>query len=269
MAYRRYGKRSYKKRVYRKKLSSKRVYKNRSSRAQAGQIVALNKKINRVRKELAPDIQYFDGDLYSIQVQKVNLLDCYKSSINLRTVLGHVNGDYSNNSQVSLGGYWAGLQQGAETVYVKNFKFTLTISKLGSLGYGYNGPLKAEFLIVQATSQVPGTSSVHDQIFGYQPSGLGANNIKYPLNSGFWRRFKILSRKYLSIDNDTINTRSITFNVKPKYHKLPDFPNSLGTDDFRQNDIYVVYRMWGNTLSDDEGITALLQYSFRCYFSHT
>lgn len=269
MAYRRYGKRSYRKRYRGKKLSSRRVYRHRSSRAQAGQIVALNRKINRVRKELAPDIQYFDSELYKTTLYKTDLTACYKATINLRTSTGHVNGDFSTNALTSLGGYWAGLQQGAETVSLKNFRFNLTITKISTGNYGFNGPLKIEFLVVQSTSQAPGTSSVHDQIFGYQPSGLGPNNIKYPLNAGFWRRFRILSRKFVNVDNDTINTKTITFNVKPKYYKLPDLPNSSGTSETKQNDIFVIYRIWGDTLVDTDNMAAIVQYTFRCYFTHS
>lgn len=265
---RRYGKKRYYKKRSRK-LSSRRVYKNRSSRAQAGQIIALNKKINRVKKELAPDVQYFDSDIRSVQALKSSLTACKKGSFLVRTGTGHVNGDYTVGSNQSIGAYWAGLQQGAETVNIRNFKFNVTLSKLGSAGYGFNGPLKLEYLVVQSTSQIPGSSLVEDQIFGYQPANLGPNFIGYPLNSGFWRRFKILKRKFIILDNDTINSKTISFNVKPRYHKLPDVPNGTGSDFFRQNDIYVVYRIWGNSLTDDEGISALLEYTFRCYFTHS
>lgn len=267
MAYRRYGKRSYRKRSYRgRKLSTKRVYRYRSSRAQAGQIVALNKKINRVKKELAPDVQYFDSDMYSHSATKSELNACYKSSLVIRTVTGHVNGDQASGSTTSLGAYWAGLQTGTETINLKNMRFKVSLSKGNSSGYGYDGPLKLEFLVVQATSQAVGSATVYDQIFGAQPSGLGSNNIGYPLNAGFWRRFRILKRKFVSIDNDIQNIKDISFNVKPKYHKLPDLPNSIGDDFYKQNDIYVVYRLWG--ASAQENITGTVQYYFRVYFTH-
>ena len=265
----RYGKRYYKKRSYRKryrgrKLSTKRVYRNRSSRAQAGQIVALNKKINYVRKELAPDIQYFDSMMYSHSAVKSELQACYKSSMNMRTFSGHVNTDYS--SDTTLGGYWAGLQQGSETINIKNIRFKVSLSKGNPSGYGYDGPLKLEFLVVQTTSQISVSSSVADQIFGHQPSGLNSNNIGYPLNAGFWRRFKILKRKFISIDNDIQNIKDVSFNIKPKYHKIPDLPNTSGTDFLVQNDLYVVYRLWGASATDN--ITGTVQYFFRVYFSH-
>lgn len=267
MAYRRYGKRSYKKRSYRgRKLSSRRVYRHRSSRAQAGQIVALNKKINRVKKELAPDIEYFDCNMRSLSIPKSNLVNCFKSSVLLRSYEGHPNGDFAANSETTLGGYWASLQAGANTVNIKNLRFRLSLSKGNSTGYGYIGPLKLEFIVVQCTSQPPASAPIYDQIFGAQPSNLGAHYIGYPLNAGFWKRFRILSRKFINMENDTVLQKDINFNVKPKWHKLVDMPNSLGDDFSKQGDIYCVYRVWGN--SADEGAIATFQYSVRIYFTH-
>lgn len=65
MAYRRYGKRSYKKRYYKRKRTFSRynTYRHRSSKAQAYQIYKLNKKVNHVYKMTKPELQIYTDDI--------------------------------------------------------------------------------------------------------------------------------------------------------------------------------------------------------------
>lgn len=64
-----YYKRNYKKRRYRKsKFSKYNTYKNRSSKAQAGQIYALNKKINTIEKKTRPELIQHTNPAYQATV---------------------------------------------------------------------------------------------------------------------------------------------------------------------------------------------------------
>lgn len=60
-----YKKKYYKKKYYKKTLSKGNIYGKKSAKSQAKQIYALNKKINRIYKETAPEVQICSDNVYA------------------------------------------------------------------------------------------------------------------------------------------------------------------------------------------------------------
>lgn len=202
MPYRRYSKRrNYRRRNGRRvKFSRFNTYRYRSSKAQAKQIYSLNKKINRVYKNVKPETQtYFSADAVVDATILANSTTTATYGLNsiVDHTLGVFNGRYAR---------------------IKSFKIWGMLENDGSntTPVTYNNTIGLRLILFSLKTEKYGTTSPVDIIANLANTSAYTNDywMTAPLAPGFSTRYRLLKDKRYYLKPGRGTTRAISISMK-------------------------------------------------------
>lgn len=217
----RYAGRSRRYRRYRSRtLSTRSVYTRTGAKAQAGQILALRRRVSRISRRIRPDIKVFQSGVTSITF---------------------TNSALSNTS----GGKWfiGGLGQGtndsqrvADKIYVKNLQWTSvfeysndfdsTTVPLEAIG----GTVRVVILQARTGEQYDVAPNPASLITNYTNAGVGYNlNTVSPLVNGITKTWNVLRDFRFKLDENN-PIRQFRMNIPIKYRTIRYAGNTAAGD---------------------------------------
>lgn len=277
-----YYRRRYKKRPTRRyrrkgsKFTKFNTYKYRSSKAQAGQIYSLNKKVNYMYKQVKPRIHFADSDKYELNNLVIpttgdhpgfdtrdEFFMLFGSSFNCR-----FDGDRDDANKTYFNNYISNLSGGVETLRLKSGCVYFTISKDSAITpNNFNGIAGIDIYVLQYKQAQNFNNS--NGFFGPTTQyNFRQTDLYKPLNSGCWQYVKVLRHRRILLNNLDVGSKTFKLKYKPYYKTLKSIKtdsSGTGNTDTESHSICLAFRTFAQ--SEDTDAKLSCSFLFRQYFT--
>lgn len=234
--YSRYSKRRYYKRRYgRTKFSRYHTYRYRSSKAQAKQIYSLNKKINRVYRNVKPEVQIFNSSMSFLNgsLTTTGATYTYGCVPIVSQQLGIFNGKYARIKSFSLFGMLENMGN-ENTSRTCNIGLRLVFFSLKSEKWG----------VTPIEDIIPNINRISSTDFD------NAYYFNSPLQAGFSTRYRLLKDKRYVLRVVDGTSKNIKVSMKyPFSLRSSDVISNTGSSYYPKNTVYCAWMLLN--LGDD------------------
>ena len=267
--YTRYSKKRYynKKRGYKKKTFSRfNTYKHRSSKAQAYQIYKLNKKVNRINKNNAPDIHNWTTDKLGIIQTHKEELETYEFRFMGDSTYGYIDGvlDYDQRQTFPIVDNEFKIRRIKVWGTFTKFHVVNLVGDVSQDKFGFNGPLYYRLVILQSKgSNLPDVNN-----YLCVTDDTEETSISSPVQKGVNKEAYILYDKVGKITSLDAFTRSFKISFVPKYRNIQMRPR-LSSNDVMEHPMHFYCYTWYNADDSYAAPKINLSMQYRVYYTDT